>query len=144
MQGFVGRVPPGLHRRRLTCEWSPGYYAGSIGASLEGLLQAALSRLIFKILKRMLLTGRCASLLLDSAHQEQVASLMPHSPEGAADNKLAIASGIPGGPRPCHLSGPTCRAAQAQGVQELGPGRRSQLLPQPVSLSICPSICPHP
>lgn len=112
MQGFVGRVPPGLHRRRLTCEWSPGYYAGSIGARLEGLLQAALSRLIFKILKRMLLIGRCASLLLDSAHQEQVASMMPHSPEGAADNKLATASGIPGGPRPlpsvwAHLSGCT-------------------------------------
>lgn len=71
----------------------------------------------------MLLTGRCASLLLDSAHQEQVALMMPPGPKGAAANKLAVASGIHGGPEAlpsvcAHLSGCTglgCVGAWGQG-----------------------------
>lgn len=72
--------------------------------SLEGRLQEALSRSAFKILERVLLTGRCVSLLLGSAHQEHMAPMMPHGPEGAAANKMATASGIRGALRPCHLS----------------------------------------
>lgn len=71
----------------------------------------------------MLLTSRCASLLLDSAHQEQVASMMLHDPEGAAANNLAITSGIHRGPEALpsvctHLSGCTglgCAATCGQG-----------------------------
>lgn len=71
----------------------------------------------------MLLIGRCASLLLDSAHQEQVVSMMLHGPEGAAANNLAIASGIHRGPEALpsvctHLSGCTglgCAATCGQG-----------------------------
>ena len=51
MQGHVGRMPLGLQGRGLTCQWSPGYCAGSVGVRLGGPLQAALPMLVFKILK---------------------------------------------------------------------------------------------
>lgn len=143
MQGHVGRMPLGLQGRRPTCPWSPGYCAGSVGVRLDGPLQAALPMLVFKILKGLLRAGRPASLLLDSARQEQVASKLPHGPQEATANKLAVASGVHGGPQAlpsvcAHLSGctgPGCAGTWA---------REAISAATPACLSVCPSICPHP
>lgn len=68
--------------------------------------------------------------------------MMPHGPGGAAANKLAIASGIHGGPEAlpsahAHLSG--CTGPGYAGTW----GQGGSLSCHP-SLSLCLSICPHP
>lgn len=73
---------------------------------LEGLLKAGLVTSIFKSFDAS--NWQMCQPLLNSPHQEHVASMMPRGPKGAAANNLAEHLASVGALRPCHLSVPTC------------------------------------